>query len=116
QDIIFRAVQTGKCSFRQQQIQPEIKEAKILFSCQQFIAKGQVMAQDSLLWLDQDQATGQTQLWRWREQRQELLLTFPADWRGASHLLYRLNKAYLLVQLGFSQSMLIELNLGSLIW
>ncbi len=116
EEIIFRAVQDDKCVFWRQQVQPEFQPASTLFSCHFFVEKGQVRLADGLLWLDKDQESGQMQLWHWKNQRQQLLLNFPADWREVSHLLYRLNKAYMLVQLGFSQSMLIELDLDSLIW
>ncbi|WP_419571307.1 winged helix-turn-helix domain-containing protein [Rheinheimera sp.] len=116
QEVIFRAVQHNKCAFWRQQVQPEFGPASTLFSCHYFVEKGQVRMADGLLWLDKDPETGQMQLWHWKDHRQHLMLGFPADWRDVSHLLYRLNKAYMLVQLGYSQSMLIELDLESLIW
>jgi DNA-binding winged helix-turn-helix (wHTH) protein len=115
--IIFRAQQQQKCAFWRQKVKHGFSAAVPLFSCHQFSASGQAVTADGLYWLDLDPATGQTQLWLWQEDSsQRLLMQFPAQWRGVSHLIVRDKKAYALAQTGYSYSSLLELDLTDLNW
>jgi len=116
QDIVFRAQTQGQCHFWQQRIVPEFNQANALFPCQRFIRNGQAFSEKGLYWLDVAQDTGQPQLWFWPSSQPQLMMTFPGNWRSVSHLIIRKNTAYLLAQLGFNQSQLIELDLDSFIW
>lgn len=116
--ILFRAKTNEGCAFWSQHMLPHLQEAKKLFTCQSFLARGHVLSGSKILWLEKDKSTGQAQLWQWdREtESQELLLSFPMSWRGVDHLLYRKGKAYVLAQLGYRHSNLVEINLQSLSW
>jgi len=117
EQVIFRAQQQQDCVFWRKTIKRHFIAATPLFSCHQFIAAGQAVTTDGLYWLDLDPATGQTQLWLWQQDRsQRLLMQFPAQWRGISHLIVKGNKAYALAQMGYSYSSLLELNLTDLDW
>lgn len=115
--VIFRAQQQQDCVFWRKRIKPDFSAATPLFSCHQFIAAGQAITADGLYWLDLDPATGQTQLWLWQQDNsQRLLMQFPVQWRGISHLIVKDKKAYAIAQKGFSYSSLIELDLTDLDW
>lgn len=117
EQVIFRAQQQQDCVFWRKRTKPDFSAATPLFSCHQFIAAGQAITADGLYWLDLDPATGQTQLWLWQEgSSQRLLMQFPAEWRGISHLIVKDKKAYAIAQKGFSYSSLIELDLTDLDW
>jgi DNA-binding winged helix-turn-helix (wHTH) protein len=117
EQILYRAIEDQDCAFWSKTIKQNFQPAQPLFSCHQFISAGQVMTADGLYWLDLDPATGRTQLWLWQQGKsQRLLLQFPAEWRGVSHILVKENKAYLLAQVGYSYSWLLELNLTDLNW
>lgn len=117
EQIIFRAQQGQDCAFWRQKVKHGFSAAVPLFSCHQFSAAGQAITMDGLYWLDLDPATGQTQLWLWQEDSsQRLLMQFPAQWRGISHLIARDKKAYALAQTGYSYSALLELDLTDLNW
>ncbi len=117
EQVIFRAQQQQDCVFWRKRIKGGFTAATPLFSCHQFIAAGQSMAPEGLYWLDLDPATGQTQLWLWQEDSsQRLLMQFPASWRGVSHLIVKNKKAYVLAQVGYSYSSLIELDLADSDW
>lgn len=117
EQIIFRAQQQQDCVFWRKRTKPDFSAATPLFSCHQFIAAGQAITADGLYWLDLDPATGQTQLWLWQQgSSQRLLMQFPAQWRGISHLIVKDKKAYAIAQKGFSYSALIELDLTDLDW
>lgn len=117
EQIIFRAQQGQDCAFWRQKVKHGFSAAVPLFSCHQFSAAGQAITMDGLYWLDLDPATGQTQLWLWQEDSsQRLLMQFPAQWRGISHLIVRDKKAYALAQTGYSYSALLELDLTDLNW
>jgi DNA-binding winged helix-turn-helix (wHTH) protein len=115
--IVFRAQQRQECAFWRKQVKNGFSEAVPLFSCHQFSAAGQAITADGLYWLDLDPATGQTQLWLWQQDSsQRLLMQFPAQWRGISHLIVKDKKAYALAQPGYSYSLLLELDLIDLNW
>lgn len=117
EQVIFRAQQQQDCVFWRKKIKPDFSAATPLFSCHQFIAAGQAVTADGLYWLDLDPATGQTQLWLWQQDSsQRLLMQFPVQWRGISHLIIKDKKAYAIAQKGFSYSSLIELDLTDLDW
>lgn len=117
EQVIFRAQQQQDCVFWRKKIKPDFSDATPLFSCHQFIAAGQAITADGLYWLDLDPATGQTQLWLWQQDSsQRLLMKFPVQWRGISHLIVKNKKAYAIAQKGFSYSSLIELDLTDLDW
>lgn len=117
EQVIFRAQQQQDCVFWRKKIKPDFSTATPLFSCHQFIAAGQAITADGLYWLDLDPATGQTQLWLWQQDSsQRLLMQFPVQWRGISHLIVKDKKAYAIAQKGFSYSSLIELDLTDLDW
>jgi DNA-binding winged helix-turn-helix (wHTH) protein len=117
EQVIFRAQQQKDCVFWRKSIKPDFSAATPLFSCHQFIAAGQAITADGLYWLDLDPATGQTQLWLWQQDSsQRLLMQFPVQWRGISHLIVKDKKAYAIAQKGFSYSSLIELDLTDLDW
>lgn len=117
EQVIFRAQQQQDCVFWRKKIKPDFSAATPLFSCHQFIAAGQAITADGLYWLDLDPATGQTQLWLWQQDNsQRLLMQFPVQWRGISHLIVKDKKAYAIAQKGFSYSSLIELDLTDLDW
>ncbi len=117
EQVIFRAQQQQDCVFWRKRIKPDFSAATPLFSCHQFIAAGQAITADGLYWLDLDPATGQTQLWLWQQDSsQRLLMQFPVQWRGISHLIVKDKKAYAIAQKGFSYSSLIELDLTDLDW
>lgn len=117
EQIIFRAQQQQDCAFWRKTVKPEFSVATPLFSCHQFIAAGQAITADGLYWLDLDPATGQTQLLLWQQDKsQRLLMQFPAQWRGLSHLIVKNKKAYAIAQIGYSYSSLIELDLIDLDW
>ncbi|CAI3793355.1 winged helix-turn-helix domain-containing protein [Rheinheimera sp. MM224] len=117
EQVIFRAQQQQDCVFWRKKIKPDFSAATPLFSCHQFIAAGQAITADGLYWLDLDPATGQTQLWLWQQDSsQRLLMQFPVQWRGISHLIVKDKKAYAIAQKGFSYSSLIELDLTDLDW
>lgn len=114
--IIFRA-QQQECAFWSKTVKSSFIAATPLFSCHQFIAAGQAITADGLYWLDLDPATGRTQLWLWQQDSsQRLLLQFPAQWRGFSHLIVKDKTAYALAQTGYSSSLLVELDLRNLDW
>ncbi|MDR7120493.1 winged helix-turn-helix domain-containing protein [Rheinheimera soli] len=115
--IVFRAQQQQKCAFWRKTVQQQFEAATPLFSCHQFIASGQAMTPQGLYWLDLDPATGQSQLWLWQQDSsQRLLMTFPAHWRGVSHLIVKNKKAYAIAQSGYSYSALLELDLAESDW
>ena len=117
EQVIFRAQQQQDCVFWRKRIKPDFSAATPLFSCHQFIAAGQAITADGLYWLDLDPATGQTQLWLWQENSsRRLLMQFPAEWRGISHLIVQDKKAYAIAQKGFSYSALLELDLTDSDW
>jgi len=117
EQVIFRAQQQQDCVFWRKKIKPDFSDATPLFSCHQFIAAGQAITADGLYWLDLDPATGQTQLWLWQQDSsQRLLMKFPVQWRGISHLIVKNKKAYAIAQKGFNYSSLIELDLTDLDW
>ena len=117
EQVIFRAQQQQDCVFWRKKIKPDFSAATPLFSCHQFIAAGQAVTADGLYWLDLDPATGQTQLWLWQQDSsQRLLMQFPVQWRGISHLIVKDKKAYAIAQKGFSYSSLIEVDLTDLDW
>lgn len=117
EQVIYRARQQQDCVFWRKTVKHNFIAASPLFSCHQFIEAGQAITADGLYWLDLDPATGQTQLWLWQQDRsQRLLMQFPEQWRGISHLIVKGKKAYALAQLGYSYSSLIELDLADLDW
>jgi DNA-binding winged helix-turn-helix (wHTH) protein len=117
EQIVFRAWKQQDCVFLRQTVKPQFEAATPLFSCHQFISAGQAMTADGLYWLDLDPATGQTQLWFWQQdQSQRLLMQFPANWRGVSHLIVKGKKAYAIAQTGYNSSSLLELDLVDADW
>lgn len=118
EQIIFRAEQQQECAFWRQKVKNGFSAAVQLFSCHQFIAAGQAMTADGLYWLDVDPVKGQTQLWLWQEnsQQKNMVMQFPAQWRGINHLIVQGKKAYALAQTAYRYSALLELDLIDADW
>lgn len=113
QHIVFRAQgETPGCYFYRQPLIPLIKPPQQLWPCQQVMSQGAALWQDSLLWLDRDNATGQLQLMRGRwDGTAEQILALPGTWRDVSQLLLQDNTLYLLAEETVNQSALLQLNL-----